>query len=97
MPTYLISGDFREMTIMERLSLIEYPNTNKDIMVRLTTKRELRKIFQQFSITAIKTRGLTRGSFIFGGRILSDFVIEKMSHWCGWYNIVVATKSGLKE
>ncbi len=92
LPTYFISGDFRKMTIMERLSLIEYPNTNKDIMVRLTTKRELKKMFQQFSIDTIKTRGLTRGSFIFGGRLLTDSVMERMSHWCGWYNIVRATK-----
>ena len=91
-PSYFISGDFKRMTMKEKLSLIEYPNTNKDIMVRLTTKRELRKLFQQFSIDSMKTRGLTRASFRFGGKLLSDDAIYKMSKWCGWYNIVVAMK-----
>ena len=91
-PSYFLSGDYKHMSIAQRLNLIEYPNTNKDIMVRVTSKKELRRMFSKFEIVKMKTRSLTRASFIFGGKLLSDAMIERISKLFGWYNIVIAKK-----
>lgn len=91
-PLYYWNKEYKEITMAERLSMVEYPGTNKDILVRLTTKRELRKIFSKYKIQWIRTRGLTRDSFIFRGRLLSDGMIDRMGKRAGWYNIIYAKK-----
>lgn len=91
-PEYIRRKQYKEMSMKERLSLIEYPNTNKDILVRLTTKKELKKMFQGFHILEMKNRSLTRDSFIGGGRMVSDRMLRILSRRLGWYNIVIAQK-----
>lgn len=91
-PEYIRHRQYKEMSMRERLSLIEYPNTNKDILVRLTTKRELKKMFKGFHIKEMKNRSLTRNSFVWGGKLVRDRMLEFLSKRFGWYNIVIAQK-----
>ena len=91
-PEYVRHRQYKEMSLKERLSLIEYPNSSKDILVHLTTKRELRKLFKKFCIKKMKTRSLNRDSFIFGGRMISHQMLDFLSKKFGWYNIVIAQK-----
>lgn len=37
-PRYFLEKQWLDMSLKERLSLVEYPNINRDIMVRVTTK-----------------------------------------------------------
>lgn len=91
-PRYFLEKQYLNMSFKERLSMIEYPNTNKDLIVRVTTKGELRLIFKKFKIESIKTRSLNRESFIVGGNILSNQMLSVMGKYLGWYNIVIARK-----
>ena len=80
------------MTLKERLSLIEYPNNRRDIEVKLTTKGELKKLFSKFNKVSIYTRSLNRESFLIGGNLVSNKMLNKLGEIVGWYNIVVARK-----
>lgn len=96
-PKYFIKKEFMKISLAERLSLIEYPNTNKDILVRLTSKKELKLLFNKFEIDEIKTRSLNNKSFLFGGKLLGDKTINIMSRYWGWYNIISAHKVGVSN
>ena len=93
-PEFFIKKEYMSLSLRERLSLIEYPNNNKDLMVRLTTKKELKEIFKEerLQIESIKTRSLNRESFLIGGSIVPQRLLEKLGRYVGWYNIVVARK-----
>ena len=81
-----------DISLKERLSLIEYPCTNKEIMVRVTSKRELRGIFNRFHIENIKTRSLNRNSFLVGQGHISNHMLAVMEKYLGWSNIIIARK-----
>ena len=93
-PRYYYFRQYREMTKMERLSLGEYPNTNKDIYVRLTTKHELKKMFYKFKVLSFKTRSLDKRdtTFLIRFRIKNARILDLISRKMGWYNIIVARK-----
>lgn len=91
-PKYFLEKQYLDISLKERLSLIEYPNINKEIMVRVTTKRELKRIFNRFKIENIKVRSLNRNSFLVGGSHVSDCMLAAMEPYLGWYNIVIGRK-----
>lgn len=91
-PRYFLEKQWLDMSLKERLSLIEYPNINREIMVRVTTKRELYGIFNRFKIENIKTRSLNRNSFLVGKTHVSNRMLAVMEKYLGWYNIVIARK-----
>ncbi len=91
-PRYFLEKQWLDMSLKERLSLVEYPNTNREIMVRVTTKRELCGIFNRFKIEDIKTRSLNRNSFLVGKSFVSNRILAVMEKYLGWYNIVIARK-----
>ena len=93
LPDFVFSGDFKRMNLKQRLSLIEYPHKNKNILVTLTTKRELRKLFYKYKVLDIKNRSISRDYFKINGKhILNEKEVAFLGSKFGWYNIVIAQK-----
>ena len=86
---------FLKMSLQQRLSLIEYPNTNKDMVIRLYTKKDFVRLFSHFKNINTSINHLTKDC-ISGGKLLSEHFInrfiEKHATRIGWYVIVRAEK-----
>lgn len=91
--TWILNGGFIKYSLQQRLSLIEYPNNDPNLVVKLYTKRQLEKIFQKsgFAIKSVKINHLNRKS-IEKDKLFSDKFIEKMATRWGWYLVVKAKK-----
>lgn len=91
--TWILNGNFRKYSLQQRLSLIEYPNDDPNLVVKLYTKKQLKRIMEQagFHIEGIKINHLNRKS-IEHDKMFSDKFIERMATKWGWYLIVTAKK-----
>ena len=90
---YIIKGGFLKRTLQQQLSLIEYPNNDTGLVVRLYTKKEFVSLMSEvgFTITDVKIEHLPRGSII-GNWMFSDRWIQKKRNSLGWYIVVTAEK-----
>lgn len=91
--TWLISRDFLKHTLKQRVSLLEYPNDDPNLYVKLYTKKEFSKKIKKagFEIENVHIDHLDRKS-IAVDRWFSDKFIESKRHKLGWYIIVEAKK-----
>lgn len=91
--TWILNGSFRKYSLQERLSLIEYPNDDPNLVVKLYTKKQLKRIMKEagFHIESISVNHLNRKS-IEHNKIFSDKFISRMATKWGWYLIVKAKK-----
>jgi len=87
---YYFSREYKTMTISERLSLVEYPNTNKNLLLRLTSNQELRKMFSMFSDIEIRHRGTGCPNLF--KEYIPNWLYRKFESWWGWYNVVTGVK-----
>lgn len=90
---YLRHFKFLKMKLKERLSLIEYPNNDKTLVVKLLTKKEfVRKLKQSgFVIKRIHIAHLNRAS-ITHDEWFSDGFIKKYEEKLGWYLVAEVEK-----
>ena len=84
---YVKNREWKKYTLKERLSMIEYPNENKNMVIKLYTKRQLRKLFSDFSIKKVYSRHLMKHDFI-GGHFFSERMLNFLGQYFGWYNII---------
>lgn len=89
---WLMGRQYKKYTLKQRLSLIEYPNDNPNLVVKLHTKSDLKRIFKKFAPVKIEINHLTRDCIIKGNRLFSDKMIQRLSTRFGWYLIVKANK-----
>lgn len=48
---YILHFKFLKMSLTERLSLLEYPNDDKGLVVKVTSKRKFRKMLEKCGFT----------------------------------------------
>jgi ubiquinone/menaquinone biosynthesis C-methylase UbiE len=89
---WIICRGFRRETLQQRLSRIEYPNDNPDLVIRLYGKREFGRMFGQFSrVETSVDQLLSEDVAGLGGRI-PDHRLRRLGRHIGWYVIADATK-----
>lgn len=94
---YLFRGGWRERTLEQQLSLIEYPNTNQDMVIRLYRKGEFAGMFRRFRGVRSSVRHLIPVDIAVISRWFTDPyspvpLLNRIGRRYGWYVIVDAQK-----
>ena len=97
-PYHYLRGRYKTLTKMEGLSLYEYPCDNKDIYVRVTTKKDLFNMFSKFTILDFKTRSIDKTNLKFLViPIKNKKLLNVLGRKMGWYNVIIAQKRHIPE
>jgi ubiquinone/menaquinone biosynthesis C-methylase UbiE len=94
---YLLKGGRKVRTLREQLSLIEYPNTNPDMVIRLYTRREFAMMFDKYSEVKCYVKHLLPVDIALFSRLFKDpyrprHVFDKLGGYVGWYVVIEASK-----
>lgn len=88
---YILNGDYKKFTLEQKLSMIEYPNNNPNLLVKLSTKKEIKDIFYKFSNIKIMTNHLT--DLGIWDSIFNQSLKKYLAKKIGWFIIIQAQKS----
>jgi ubiquinone/menaquinone biosynthesis C-methylase UbiE len=94
---YLLRGGWRKRTLEQQLSLIEYPNTNQDMVIRLYRKSEFADLFRGFRRVRCSVRHLIPVDMAVFSRCFTDPfrpspLLDRIGRSFGWYVVVDAEK-----
>jgi ubiquinone/menaquinone biosynthesis C-methylase UbiE len=94
---YLLRGGRKRRTLEQQLSLIEYPNTNENIVVRLFTRKGFAAMFRDFSGVDCSVKHLLPVDIAFFSRFFKNPYrprpfLDRIGDRFGWYLIVEAVK-----
>jgi ubiquinone/menaquinone biosynthesis C-methylase UbiE len=97
MVNYLLSGNWRKRSLREQISLIEYPNNNESMVIRLYRKNEFLELFDRFHKAEAHIEHLLPVDISFIESLYKDKAVPtpflaKLGKRFGWYVIVEATK-----
>lgn len=91
---HVLLGGFLRESLKSRLSRIEYPNDNPNLVTRLYAKRALASIFREAGSRSVNVSvdqiELTHIAVFH--RFLSRRMVEPLAHRFGWYVIADAQK-----
>lgn len=94
---YLLKGGWKKRTLTQQLSLIEYPNKNENLVVRLYKRKEFEQIFTKFSTVSSEVKHLIPADIAYFKRFVKDPyqprpILDNIGRRFGWYVIVDAIK-----
>lgn len=94
---YLLRRGFTKRTLKEQLSLIEYPNTDQNLVVRLFRRAEFLSLFSGFRSARAKVRHLLAADLPGLDALVPDPArprrfLDWVGRRLGWYVIVEAAK-----
>jgi ubiquinone/menaquinone biosynthesis C-methylase UbiE len=90
---WIFHGGFRKDTIKQRISRIEYPGDNPNLVIRLYKKHEFKSLFtNKFSKVNASIDHLIKEDITLFGSLFSQNILNAIGKKFGWYVIVDATK-----
>lgn len=89
---WIINKGYRKRTLKQQVSLIENPGTNENLLVKLHTKKEIEKMFKEFSHKKITINHLTKNELGNFDLIFTNNIKEYLKRKIGWYIIIRAQK-----
>lgn len=91
---WILKGGFKRESIKERLSRVEYPNNNSNMVIRLYTKRKFATMFSTagFRGVHLSIDHLIIEDIIYLGKYIPDAILKYLAKLFGWYVIVEAVK-----
>ena len=94
---YLMKGGHTKRELNQQLSLVEYPGTNENMVIRLYKRKEFELLFHQFAQTHSYIRHLlpcdiAYFSYFFRNRCQSSSFCNMLGKKVGWYVVVEALK-----
>jgi len=94
---YLLQGRWKTHTLKQHLSLLEYPNDNTNLVVRLYNKKEFLDLFKPFNHLNSYIRHLIPDNFyyltpLFGPREKPHSFLDLMGTKLGWYILAEGQK-----
>jgi len=94
---YILKSGYKKRSLRQQLSLIEYPNTNENMVIRLYGRREFERLFSAFGDKRSYIRQLIPVDIAYFSRFFSDpyrptSVLGHLGKIFGWYVIVEAEK-----
>lgn len=94
---YLLKGGRKRRTLEQQLSLIEYPNTNENMVIRLFTRQGFVEMFRNFREVECSVKHLLPVDIAFFSRFFGDPYrprpfLDRVGDRFGWYLIVEAVK-----
>ncbi|NIQ01739.1 MAG: methyltransferase domain-containing protein [Nitrospinaceae bacterium] len=87
---FILRGGWRQRTLQEQLSLIEYPNHNPDLVTRLYRKKEFKNYFKPFSRVNASIQHLIPADMahldsLFRNPLKPTPALNRLGQWFGWY------------
>lgn len=89
---WLWRGGYRRESLRERLSRIEYPNDNKNMVIRLYRRQEFEALFEGFSSVRSHIDHLIQDDIERIGKWIPRRVLRVLAPRFGWYVVVQATR-----
>ena len=94
---FILGRGFRRRTLKQQISMIEYPNTNENMVIRLYKKLEFEKLFENFGNVKAYIRHLipvdiTHLSGLYGDKNKPTPLLTRIGNRFGWYVVVEAEK-----
>lgn len=89
---WIIKGGRKRETLKQRISRIEYPNINPNLVIRLFGRKEIERMFYRFSKVKTTVNHLIRDDIALFGKYLPEALLKLLSRISGWYIIVDARK-----
>lgn len=90
--SWILGLDFLHESIQQRISKIEYPNDNPNLVIRLYRKKEFAALFNAFSDVSARIDHLTEECVDRIGKYLPASFFRKYASRFGWYVIIDAVK-----
>jgi ubiquinone/menaquinone biosynthesis C-methylase UbiE len=94
---FIFRGGWIKRSLPQQLSLIEYPNTNEDLVIRLYTQSEVRQLFRNFSACRTYVRHLNPCDIDVFSRLYKDplrqtALLRRLEPLGGWYVVAEISK-----
>ena len=94
---YIFKRGWQKRTLRQQLSLIEHPNDNENLVIRLYEKKQFTKIFDQFRSVKSFIKHCLPADFVHLDRFYENPTLptpffSKIGNKIGWYVVVEATK-----
>ena len=96
---FIIKGGWRKRTLKQQISLVEHPNNNENLVLRLYKRKEFHKMFNKFSSVISYIRHLIPGDITYIAyfykkckRELPTPFLSWVGKKYGWYVVIEAVK-----
>jgi ubiquinone/menaquinone biosynthesis C-methylase UbiE len=94
---YVLSGNWRKRTLRQQISLIEYPNNNETMVIRLYKKSEFLDLFKDFvsakaEIEHLLPADISLVEFFYRQATVPTPFLTRLGKYFGWYVVVEAEK-----
>ena len=89
---WIFRGGFSRERLKSRISRIEYPNDNPNMVIKLYTRSETRKLFSKFRDSEVKVDHLISDDVFYFGKWLPERMMSWLAKRFGWYIIIGAKK-----
>jgi ubiquinone/menaquinone biosynthesis C-methylase UbiE len=89
---WILQRDFLRETLKNRVSRIEYPNDNLNLVIKLYTKKEFASLFKKYGRVDCTINQFQRDDAAYIGNFLPEKWLSWFAKSCGWYIIVMAEK-----
>ena len=89
---WILKGGFLRETLKQRISRMEYPQNNPNLVIKLYKRKEFEQMFSMFGNTISSVRHLLRDDISLFGSFIPERQIAKLGKKFGWYVIVDAIK-----
>lgn len=89
---WILNKGYQKYTLKQQISLVEYPNNNKNLVVKLHTKKEVKKLFKKFSHQQITVNHLTKNELGVFNSIFTNKIKNYLRTKIGWFIIIRAQK-----
>lgn len=97
---WILNKGYQKYTLKQQISLLEYPNNNKNLVVKLYTKKEVKKLFKKFSHHQITVNHLTKNELGVFNSIFTSKIKNYLRTKIGLvynYKSIKAERSFIKE
>lgn len=90
---WILRGGFMKETLAQRLARVEYPSDNPDLLVKVYSKGQMRKMFKSFEVKGFDIFQMQPVDVAFFGRFLKPDFCQKLGRSLGWYVCIEAEKN----
>jgi len=94
---YLLGQGWKKRTLRQQISLVERPNSNENLLVKLYNKNQFKNLFKDYAFVKAYVTHFVPGDLNRIGNFFNEPnkprpFFTRLGKWFGWYVVVKATK-----
>lgn len=94
---FLIGKGWKKRTLRQQVSMIEYPNTNENLVVKLFKEKQFKSLFKNFAIVSASIHHLIPGDICYVKKLFKNPLKPRafftwLGKKFGWYVLIKAVK-----